>query len=1205
MKQKKIFRVIVSLAVALAFVLPGVTVFANISMHEYGYIPISVVSDNHLTGSISTDESTDDLKLHNSSMRMVLPGATISGKSEDITYVEPDDSVMADRIWDSASAQINTIGSLGKIIYVGGSGPGNYSTIQEGINAASDGDTVFVFNGTYYETVVVNKQIQLIGESRENTVIDAGGTSAAVNVVVSGVYISDFTMMNGEWGIYMKSVSNNSIVNCDCHSNSDWGIQLLNISGGHSSNHEVINCNIYNNRYGLQLYYPRNCEIRDCTFYDNWGYYGVGTHFNSNNRFINCTCYNNAAEGFDLQDASNTVFINCTSYNNRKYGFRIFAYFYSARNNKVLNCAAYGNSGYGIYLRGFQVSHYSNADIVECTVCDNSGYGIYSYDSSDSNIVNCEVYNNNYGIYFWGYSNSVANRIVNCEVYNNSKDGISFYYSSDCNIENCNSYNNQLGIYLSSTPNSNIVNSNVCSNSEDGVYLSSSSDCTIANCTISANSGYGIHFWASSNCNITNCATYNSSKDGIYLHYSLENNITYCSSYNNQYGLYAISISKNNLIHHNNFVNNVENAYDECSNVWDDGSEGNYWDDYTGVDEDGDGIGDTPYNISGGSNQDRYPLMSPLDKTLPVITDVQASPDVQTTTEPVNITCTVTDNWDLVDTAKVIIDGPEGFVLEAVMNEGYWYENVYTAIGVYYYYIWANDTSKNIAVSDIYSFIIHDGDLPISCVDPLLPWTKAVPFTVTATAFDNIGVTNVTLYSRYSEDGTEWTEWTSYYGTDEEEPWSWEFTGDEGDGYYEFYSIAVDDYGNVEDPPSTADASTGLDTITPVTTHALNPVTPDGENDWYVSSVTVTLSAIDALSGVKWTWYQIDSGSWNIYMEPFTVSDDGEHVVSYYSVDLAGNREETHSVDFKIDKTPPVTTLELGGVIGKEGWFVSNVTVTLSAEDAISGVNYTVYKLNNSDWTVYEESFIVTEDGDHILYYYSVDLAGNIEPTNEVEFKIEHDTRPPVTTHHFDGVMGDNNWFVSNVTVTLTAVDDSAGVDYTMYKLNEGEWMEYEGSFLVTDDAVHTLCYYSVDRVGNKEVVKEVELKIDQTSPTINLTWDGENSKLVADVIDNTSGIAKVEFYLNGKLLGEVTETPYEWEVSKPRDKGQAIVYDKAGNEAISPPVDAVSQSTSQSQSISSTPVQHSTMNPDIDIDADTGRVSCISGLFECSLKIL
>jgi len=367
------------------------------------------------------------------------------------------------------------------------------------------------------------------------------------------------------------------------------------------------------------------------------------------------------------------------------------------------------------------------------------------------------------------------------------------------------------------------------------------------------------------------------------------------------------------------------------------------------------------------------------------------------------------------------------------------------------------------------------------------------------------------------------------------------------------------------------------DTISPVSEHILEPPEPNGDNGWYTVPVKVTLIATDEGCGVASIWYRWEDHIYKWYSEPFIISGDKIHTLEYFSIDSAGNIEDVNKVVIKIDTTPPVTTIEFDGLIGDNGWFISDVTVTLSARDVTSGVNYTMYKIDD-DWITYTGSFNVTEDGEYTIYYYSVDLAGNEEMHRQAILKIEKDIPPPETHHEFSGIMGDNGWYVSDVTVTLIAIDYGSGVDYTMYKLDDGEWTEYNDPFLAREDGEHELRYYSVDKVGNIEAPpKSATFKIDKTAPTIELTWDGENSKLVADVSDETSGIAKVEFYVNDEYLGNATEYPYEWIVPNPKtgDKGQAIVYDNAGNEAISPPINAVSQGNSQSQSNSNlVPVQ-------------------------------
>ena len=151
-----------------------------------------------------------------------------------------------------------------------------------------------------------------------------------------------------------------------------------------------------------------------------------------------------------------------------------------------------------------------------------------------------------------------------------------------------------------------------------GVYTSNADHIIISNNRFS-DIDCAIYHLGSSWGTITN-NIFENNDCAIDFHFSSNNNeISLNQISNNNYGIYLSELSNDNLIHHNDFVNNVLSATTMCSgdNLWDDGSEGNYWDDYPGSDLDGDGIGDTPYIISDlygytPDSKDRYPLMDPV-----------------------------------------------------------------------------------------------------------------------------------------------------------------------------------------------------------------------------------------------------------------------------------------------------------------------------------------------------------------------------------------------------------------------------------------------------------------------------------------------------------------------------------------------------------------------------------------------------------------
>jgi parallel beta-helix repeat protein len=87
--------------------------------------------------------------------------------------------------------------SRGDILHVGGSGPGNYSTIQGAIKDANPGDTVYVYSGTYYENIELGKRLVLVGEDKNSTIIDGKQEGCTINLSSENAIIENFTILGG------------------------------------------------------------------------------------------------------------------------------------------------------------------------------------------------------------------------------------------------------------------------------------------------------------------------------------------------------------------------------------------------------------------------------------------------------------------------------------------------------------------------------------------------------------------------------------------------------------------------------------------------------------------------------------------------------------------------------------------------------------------------------------------------------------------------------------------------------------------------------------------------------------------------------------------------------------------------------------------------------------------------------------------------
>jgi hypothetical protein len=178
--------------------------------------------------------------------------------------------------------------------------------------------------------------------------------------------------------------------------------------------------------------------------------------------------------------------------------------------------------------------------------------------------------------------------------------------------------------------------------------------------------------------------------------------------------------------------------------------------------------------------------------------------------------------------------------------------------------------------------------------------------------------------------------------------------------------------------------SLALDTKPPKTSATVLDGAPDAAG-WYDHAVTVRLRAADATSGVAATYWRPDSaGPFRLYHGPFAVSALGNTVLIYYSEDHAGNVEAAHVMTVRIDRQAPVTAAAINGAPLRRGVYMGRTMVRLHAADDLSGVAAIVVGVDGARPMLYTRPIALTTTGPHIITYYAVDRAGNVETFHRI-----------------------------------------------------------------------------------------------------------------------------------------------------------------------------------------------------------------------------
>lgn len=561
----------------------------------------------------------------------------------------------------------------------------------------------------------------------------------------------------------------------------------------------------------------------------------------------------------DGQDAD----VNCISIKNSKSSYFV-----------IKNCTLI-NSGGSVDSVGIRLEGVNNGRLINNTI-DNCGSGIFLLHNSDWNILLENIAKNNvFGIRLWDECDN--NNLTENDAIHNSYSGISLYYECDYNnitrnIIKFNGANNQddkNGLRLGSSSNNNVIENEITNNMRIGLDILESS---VGNFIYNNNVSYS--GW------------------GIYLSYHADFNTI---SQNNVQGNYWYGVfiedshPNDNVFQLNIFRDNAKHVFDDQGeNFYDNGTIGNFWDNYTGLDSDDNGIGDSPYIITSSPLvQDNYPIWydSPNIKIL----SPQPSEIFETTAPTFNVSITdpnLDSMWYTLNNGmqKVL------FTTNESINQGLWDALSDGPILITFY---ANDTAGNVNSSSVTVF--RDTSAPNIDINSPIP--NEIFFN-TAPAF-NVEIRDILLNTTwYTVDGG-----LIRYIFTVNESLNTDAWNNAANGLISITFYANDTLGNL----NSASVSVYKDTLTPkiwiispVTGAEFNATAPDFviEFDeanliemWYTINESLTEYAFT-------TNGTINQAAWNALPE-------GELIFRVYIEDIAGRIANDVEYIKKILPTPP------------------------------------------------------------------------------------------------------------------------------------------------------------------------------------------------------------------------------------------------------------------------------------------------------------
>jgi len=478
--------------------------------------------------------------------------------------------------------------------------PDNYSSIQEAINDAADGDVILIRSGTYYERLYIWHNVTVLGSFADTTIIDgsvAEYDGPVVTIYASGVGLMDFTIMNGEIGVsigpaYGEYVSENLT------GVAVQGIKFVNIWKEAIHAESCIGCFIEGNTISGSTVGISSSDGEDNSIaFNSLTGTELGINVTGKNDMIRHNRISEGVHGIEIWGGNDLIEYN-KIFNEAGNSIRVIGSEEVLINGNEIGAMPepipepVGLNG--IILEGSSGIHLTNNLVGGMTEA-----GVLLRNSENNILEGTEVLGCHIGIML---DMSFGNKLTRSRAIGNAQGFV--LEGSDFNsiIDNI-VKNSECGIFLFNS-NDNSLLFNLILLNDVGVLLDSSNSIVFDSNYLQRN-GFGLRSQRCSDGVIMNSLFF-LNEYGIRIDNSGGRLIEGNMIIHNGVGIALSNSLSANRIFHNVFFTDTEPAVSDGISMWDDGvGEGNFWSGYMGRDLNGDGIGDQPY-----MGLDRYPLMT-------------------------------------------------------------------------------------------------------------------------------------------------------------------------------------------------------------------------------------------------------------------------------------------------------------------------------------------------------------------------------------------------------------------------------------------------------------------------------------------------------------------------------------------------------------------------------------------------------------------